>query len=463
MADKINLNEAAKILNIDVERLQFLARTGEIHGIKDADQTAFTYQELQRYADFNGIDIPEAHTSDSNDLFGDDSVLVDETPISPTDGGSGTIIGDEASLNPHDSDLNLGDSLELELDDFDDLSLDLEEGDLDPEDKTMFAGDENEGFSASDLAALSLDLDDEGAIESDDDTQFGAGEESNLMGDEILNLDLGGSADDETQFAIGNDGFKVTEDELVLGGEEMTLDPSVGSDVGLAAGNSGINLSNPHDSGISLDSDVLDLSAESGSSLELPGIDDEFILGGKPDDEMSDSGSQIIALSDSIAFGEDTATIIQPAEGAIDPFAIPTNSAALDPFAGPADPTLPADPFALPLQPGEQTPAGLEPEMVGGGDTIAPVMQEASYGFFNVFSLFMVFVMQVAIFVMLIDLVKNLWGHHAETPSSISTTLINAAVEIKNGQNAWMILSIAATVFFIAIIVGWILDRNRNK
>jgi hypothetical protein len=71
--------------------------------------------------------------------------------------------------------------------------------------------------------------------------------------------------------------------------------------------------------------------------------------------------------------------------------------------------------------------------------------------------------MQVAIFVMLIDLVKNLWGHHAETPSSISTMLINAAVEIKNGQNAWMILSIAATVFFIAIIVGWILDRNRNK
>ena len=101
--------------------------------------------------------------------------------------------------------------------------------------------------------------------------------------------------------------------------------------------------------------------------------------------------------------------------------------------------------------------------MVGGGAVLAPVMQEASYGFFNVFSLFMVFLMQVTIFVMLIDLVKNLWGHHAETPSSISTTLIEAAVKIKNGQNAWMILSIAAVVFFIAIIVGWILDRNRNK
>lgn len=461
MADKINLNEAAKILNIDVERLQFLARTGEIHGIKDADQTAFTYHELQRFADASGIDIPAAHPNDSSSLFDDDSVLVAETPISPAAGGSGTIIGDEASVNPHDSDLNLGDSLELELDESDDLSLDLEEGDLDPDDKTMFAGDDSEGLSAADLAALSLDLDDEGAIESDDDTQFGAGEESDLMGDEILNLDLGGSSDDETQFAIGNDGFKVAEDELVLGGEEMPVDPAASSDVSLTAGNSGINLSSPHDSGIFLDGDVLDLSAESGSSLELPGVDDEFILGGKPDDEMSDSGSQVIALSDSIAFGEDSATIVQP-EGAADPFALPQGP---DPFAVP-DPAMQTDPFAIPPGQGAvhgQAAAAPEPEMVANTDVLAPVIQEASYGFFNVFSLFMVFFMQVAIFVMLIDLVKNLWGHHAETPSEISTMLIKSAGELKNGQNAWMVLSIAACVFFIAIIVGWILDRGRNK
>jgi hypothetical protein len=466
MADKINLDEAAKILNIDVERLQFLTRTGEIHGIKDADETAFTYQELQRYADSNGIDIPDAHPSDSNNLFDDDSVLVDETPTSPTAGGSGSIIGDKASVNPNDSDLKIGDSLELELDDSDDLSLDLEEGDLNDDDKTMFGGDDSQGLSASDLAALSLDLDDEGTIASDDETQFGAGEESDLMGDEVLNLDLGGSTDDETQFAIGNDGFKVAEDELVLGGEDMTLDAAASSDVGLAAGNSGINLSNPHDSGISLEGDVLDLSEESGSSLELPGVDDEFILGGKPDDEMSDSGSQVIALSDSFQFGDDTATIVQPEGMAVDPFALPTEPAGDDPFAIPTDPAMPDDPFALPPEQGAaqgQTTTDPEPEMVAAGDVLAPVMQEASYGFFNVFSLFMVFLMQAAIFVMLVDLVKNLWGHHAETPSSVSTTLIDAAVKLKNGQNAWMILSIAAAVFFIVIIVGWILDRNRSK
>jgi hypothetical protein len=474
MADKINLNEAAKILNIDVERLQFLARTGEIHGIKDADQTAFTYQEVQRYADSNGIDIPAAHASDSSSLFDDDSVPIDETPISPAAGGSGTVIGDEENGSPHDSDLNLGDSLELELDDSDDLSLDLEEGDLDPEDKTMFAGDDREGLSASDLATLSLDLDDEDAIESDDETQFGAGGEPDLAGDEVLNLDLGGSSDDETQFAIGNDGFKVAEDELVLGGEEMTFDPAASSDVALTAGNSGIDLMSPHDSGIFLEGDLVDLSAESGSSLELPGVDDEFILGGKPDDEMSDSGSQVIALSDSIAFGEDAATIVQPEGVTADPFALPTDPFAVpndpampvDPFAIPNDPAMPVDPFALPPEQGaEQDQAAMtpEPEMVAGDAVLAPVMQEANYGFFNVFSLFMVFLMQVAIFVMLIDLVRNLWTHHDETPSSISTTLIKAAVDLKNGQNAWMILTIAAVVFFIVIIVGWILDRNRSK
>ena len=465
MADKIILSEAAKILNIDVERLQFLSRTGEIHGIKNADQTAFTYQELQRYADVNGIDIPEAHASDSSSLFDDDSVLVDETPMSSVAGGSGTVIGDEANVNPHDSDLNLADSIDLETDEFDELHLDLDGGDSDSEDQTRFGGDDNQGFSASDIAALNLD--DEGIIESDDATQFGAGEEVNL-GEEVLDLDLGGSNDDETLFAIGDDGFKVAGDELVLGGEEMPLNPTVG----LSAGNSGINLSNPHDSGISLD-DMLDLSDEGGSSLELPGVDDEFVLGGKPEDEMSDSGSQIIALSDSVAFED--ATNVHPE--ALDPFAIPADSGAdpfgipagagADPFGIPADSG--ADPFVIP-QSAVADPFGPEAPMAsaamddefGGGDII-PVMQEASYGFFNVFSLFMVFSMQVAIFVMLIDLIKNLWGHHAETPSSISTTLIEAAVELKNGQNAWMILSIAAIVFFIAIIVGWILDRGRNK
>ncbi|MEC7567141.1 MAG: hypothetical protein VX738_15780, partial [Planctomycetota bacterium] len=300
MADKINIQDAAKLLNIDVERLQFLSRTGEIHGKQEDNGTVFTYDELRRYADSTGIEIGEAPL-DSLDLSDDDdSILVDEPPVSPTEGGSGTVIDDAPGTSPDSSDLNLGDSieLELELDDSDELSLDLEEGDLDPEDKTLFAEGGDEGLSASDLAALSLDLDDDDQIAPEDDTQFGAGgDDSGLEVDEILNLDLGGSSDDETQFAIGNEGFKVAEDEIVLGGEENILTSEESSDIGLAAGNSGINITSPHDSGISLEGGALDLAGGSGSSLELPGADEEFMLGGSPEDEMSDSGSQVIALS----------------------------------------------------------------------------------------------------------------------------------------------------------------------
>ncbi|MCS5572484.1 MAG: hypothetical protein NZ789_06065, partial [Pseudomonadales bacterium] len=377
------------------------------------------------------------------------SVLVDETPVSPTEGGSGTVIGDAAGASPHDSDLNLGDSmeLELELDDSDELSLDLEEGDLDPEDKTMFAEGGDEGLSASDLAALSLDLDDEDQIAPEDDTQFGAGgDDSGLAIDEVLNLDLGGgSSDDETQFAIGNEGFKVAEDELVLGGEENLLASAESSDVGLAAGNSGINIGSPHDSGISLEGGALDLAGASGSSLELPGADEEFMLGGSPEDEMSDSGSQVIALSDSVQFGEDSATMVQPdagipvadpLQGPADPFALPQDGGVVDPFAQPMGAAT--DPFAMPadamagaapaVDPMQPQP---EPEMVGADVLALPAVQETNYGFFNVFSLFIIFLMQVFILGMLIDLVKNLWGHHAETPTSLSKTTMDAAIGLK--------------------------------
>ena len=124
-----------------------------------------------------------------------------------------------------------------------------------------------------------------------------------------------------------------------------------GSDLSLSAADSGINLSSPTDSGLSLEADSgiqlqsptdsglsleeepLDLGGSSISSLELPEDeevvelddsdvgepvqkDEEFLL--SPSDEMfideSDSGSQVIALEDSEAFDQDAATMV-PAEG----------------------------------------------------------------------------------------------------------------------------------------------------
>src|SRR5690606_36717664 len=95
-----------------------------------------------------------------------------------------------------------------------------------------------------------------------------------------------------------------------LDDDELVLGSGAGSDVTLGAGDSGINLGNPSDSGLSLE-EPLELSGGSGAeSLELGedemldldksmgGSDDDFMLTPVEDglDEESDSGSQVIAL-----------------------------------------------------------------------------------------------------------------------------------------------------------------------
>ena len=341
MAD-LNLDQAAELLGLTPQRLQEMAGTGDIHATKSGDSYSFTQEEVERFADMKGITLSNGDGEEYGLADDDnaDSVLVDETPVSASAGGSGHIIGAEGGASPHDSDLKLSDSLELELDDSDELSLDLGDGDVDQEDKTQFAvGGE---FSFDQADELSLDLDDQGEIEADDKTHFAVGEDAlNVNAEDELSLDLGGGTEDETQFAIGDSAdFNIGADDLVLGGDENLITGGAeGSDISLAS-DSGVNIGSPQDSGISLEGAV-DLAGDSSLSLELPDAgdvqaDEEFMLGGTPDNDMSDSGSQVIAISDSAAFGDDAATMVSP-DGSTDPFAQP----AADPFA-----TQPApDPF----------------------------------------------------------------------------------------------------------------------
>ena len=114
----------------------------------------------------------------------------------------------------------------------------------------------------------------------------------------------------------------------------------VGSDVTLDSADSGINLTSPSDSGLSLEEEPLDL-AGSGPSLELPEEeeeeapaeaapaeseetaqfqqDEEFLL--SPSDEMgadeTDNGSQVIALDGDDMFGEEQAGIAEELEPAL--------------------------------------------------------------------------------------------------------------------------------------------------
>lgn len=490
MAD-LNLNQAAELLGLSPQRLEELAGTGDIHATKSDDGYTFSQDEVERFADMNGITLGSGADGDEYNLADDgddaDSVLVDEASISSAGGGSGPIIGAEGGDSAHDSDLKLSDSLELELDEGDELSLDLGEGDVDQDDKTQFAVGGDFNFDGQD--EFSLDLDDQGEIEADDKTHFAVGEDAmNVNAEDELSLDLGGGSEDETQFAIGESAdFKIGEDDLVLGGDDTLLTGDAkSSDVSLAA-DSGVNIGSPQDSGISLEGAV-DLAGDSSISLELPDAgdvqaDEEFMLGGTPDNDLSDSGSQVIAISDSAAFGDDAATMVAPADGtdpfaqqpAPDPFAAQPGAdpfAAAQPDADPFGMPTPDDPFGAPMG----TPQGFDgayPEPVMESDMLAeatmsgPQLEEASYGFFNVVSLFMIFLVQLSIVFLMTDVVRNVWSHHAETPNTVSGYVVQAFSDFKNGATfktqPWLFPSIAFGVFFIVIIVGWILDKGKRQ
>ena len=493
MAD-LNLNQAAELLGLTPQRLEDLAGTGDIHATKTGGVYTFSRDEVERFANMNSITLRSGADVDEYSLADDDadSVLVGEAPVSSASGGSGPIIGTEGGSSPQDSDLKLSDSLELELDEGDELSLDFGDGDVDQDDKTQFAVGGDFNFDGQD--EFTLDLDDQGEIESEDKTHFAVGGDAlNVNAEDELSLDLGGGAEDDTQFAIGDSAdFKVGEDDLVLGGDN-----------GLLGG--GVNIGSPQDSGISLEGAV-DLAGDSSISLELPDAgdvqaDEEFMLGGTPDNDMSDSGSQVIAISDSAAFGDDAATMVAP-DGGADPFAQQpaadpfaqqpaadpfAQQPAADPFAAQpqldpfgaaaADPFAAApqgvDPFGVPMG----TPQGfdasqpepmMESEMLAENSALAgPALQEASYGFPNVMSLFMIFLVQLSIVFLMLDVVRNVWSMHEETPNSVSGSVVQMFATFKSGETfkaqPWLWPSVAFGVFFVIIIVGWILDRGKRK
>ena len=110
----------------------------------------------------------------------------------------------------------------------------------------------------------------------------------------------------------------------------------------------------------------------------------------------------------------------------------------------------------------------MESDMLAGEGVLAvPQMQESTYGFFNVMSLFLIFIVQLAVMFLMVDVVRNIWSQHDETPSQVSSTVMDLFLEYKTGgtfkDQPWLYPSIAFGVFFIIIIVGWILDRGKRK
>ena len=288
MAKLIELKEAAERLGITPEALSEMRDRNEIFGYRDGASWKFKPEEIERVATELGtgaasdavdgvadalgggddlIDVSDLKLGDDSD-DDVDSILVTEEELGRSDEStSSTIIGkasldaaaaesdiqladaDELSVDGA-SDLNLAGDSDLSLDGGSDLDLDMEStstSDVLSGDSNLLAVDEGGTGSGSGAADLVLDS----AVD---------GSSLNLAGSDSISIDEELSLDDS---AIGSSvGSGVNLDsaiDLDLDDELDLAGSGTGSDVTLGASDSGINLTNPSDSGISLEDVPSDL------------------------------------------------------------------------------------------------------------------------------------------------------------------------------------------------------------
>jgi excisionase family DNA binding protein len=485
MSQFLELNEAAKRLGVTPDRLVEMRSNGEIRGFRDGASWKFKDDEIDRakaeLAESGGgleDDLLSFEDAGSSlDLENDESILVSEEELGHSgESTSSTIIGKAAEPPSADSDLTLapeGNGSDLELaptGTSSDLTLaggsgvesnlSLEEPDADGSgvgsDVTLVPGVKGSGVSLVPDPGSDKGMElNAGSDDSDIDDLFGDDLELTLespgsggTGNLELAADTGHSSGDldmslDSELALSDD------DDMVLSGS------GTGSDLSLSAGDSGINLSSPTDSGLSLEIDSgiqldsptdsglsleeepLDLGGSSISSLELPedeeivdlddmdtgshpGVkrDEEFLL--SPSDEMfmdeSDSGSQVIALEDSAAFDQDAATLV-PGQ------ALLAETDGLDQqLGGLGGGGVPAMPTGAP------TPAS------AAAQVYAAEPPETPYSIFNVLGLLVIVMFLALSGIVMTDMMKNMWawdegGHDVATSVSNGLT---AAIGLKD-------------------------------
>ena len=378
MAKLIELKEAAERLGVTPEELTEMRSRNEIFGYRDGASWKFKPEEIERVANELGVSSASASATDdigglASDVVADgddelidvaelqldddsqddnDSILVTEEELGRSDDStSSTIIGKTGLETPaSESDIKLAEDLALG----EGSDLGLAEGGSDlslADDSDIGAGGPGSSVtSASDVLAGDSDL------LSVDEGGTGSGVDLSLEGSGV---DV--SADSSLKLA-GSDAISIGDDELSLEGDSAlgsgigAVDSSIdldlddddlmpgsgtGSDVTLGASDSGINLTNPSDSGISLEDVPSDLGSGIDSSLELGDedliqldgdaadpeeatelqTDEEFVLTpvaaeGELDEESDDSGSQVIAL-DEEEMDESAATMLVADEDAL--------------------------------------------------------------------------------------------------------------------------------------------------
>jgi hypothetical protein len=241
----------------------------------------------------------------------------------------------------------------------------------------------------------------------------------------------------EDDFALGVDtskpgsskkmsgsGINLTDDDdFVLGGS------GGGSDITLRAGDSGIQLISPADSGLSLEEAPMDLGGSGIEALELSDDDmlvledptagavaeaqgdDDFLLTPLDDATVdeSDSGSQVIALDSEVEFDEASPTMLGGKQ--------PSMAAMLEEDMG----SLGTSPLVADQGYGQPAFAG----SAAGGPAFmsAPAVMEAPFSIWNILFLSLCTVLLLLCGMMLYDLMRNMWSWNGAY--SVNSTLMD--------------------------------------
>ena len=455
MAGKfIELQEAAKLLGMSTDQLIELRSANEIHGYRDGASWKFKSQEIERFASEKGISLgagdadagaaspPDALDDDFGSLFEEEGFSDELDLDGDDDSGSSILVNDEPRGDGEESTsstiIGSGKGADLDLGD---AGSDLKLADGDSElgaGSELGVGSELDLMSESEIGAEAFGGSD--VLDGEDSelklaSGSGTGDLSDALSDDIDDLDL----ESDVELALNED------DDLVLGAS------GAGSDVTLDAEGSGINLSSPADSGLSLEDDPLELGgSDLGSSLELPEDDDfisldnvsdpdeatqlkqdeEFLLSASDDLEVegedSDSGSQVIALEDSEAFNQDAATMLQPGDGGLAAQVAPAaamagGAAAAGMAAGAPAAGMPATGLPATMSQAAGAPAAMLPAQV----------TEAPYSIWNVLALLLIVMVLSLTGMLMTDLIRNMWSWDSDYAAT--TSIMDALVELLPG------------------------------
>jgi excisionase family DNA binding protein len=409
----IPLDQAAKILGITPDELVEMRERNEIHGYRDGASWKFKEEEVKRVQDeLSSIDV-DAEFEPDND---DSSILVSEEALGESsDEATSTIIGknQDAEAEP-DSDIELGDFGELNVGD--------------------------SGINLSD----NLSLTGSSGINLSSGSETGSGDDLNIE-PEIGTGDLDLASD----LSLGSGSLDLADDDLSLGEDDSDLvlggSGNLESDITLgAAGDTGINLLSPSDSGLSLDDEPMELGSAI-SSLELPEDEDDIEIGGvgtddtlQTDDEFmlsqpdemgddDDSGSQVIALEESSAFDQDAATMLQSGEEAL---------LSEDPAFQAAGPAAAAGMALDALNQADASAGFGEVAQVGGAAAAAaempmpaaPTVIEAPYTLLNVLGLLCIVLCLTMAGLLMVDIARNMWAW--EEGMSVSTSMTDGIISV---------------------------------